>query len=380
MKSIDELITKYLNNRIEEEELQLLEKLLKDSEENKQSFKNRVKNDFLINVWSQKEDNRDKLQKVFKKANSPVKVRKLVPAILKYVAVLIVPLGIVYGVIVYQDKNKPTYEPQQVTLKLEDGSIKLLSEENMTDILDADGNRVAVQKYAQLDYSQHLKKATDSLIYNELIVPEGRRFKIILSDSTVVFLNSGTKFKFPKSFIDNGNRDVYVWGEGYFSVAKDKERPFIVHTEAIDVQVYGTKFNVRAYVEDGEVKTSLVEGSVGVKSILNPEKFTTIVPGEAALYDARLESLSVQKVVIENDIAWIEDRLLFIGEPFEEVVKKIERSYGVKIINQNDNLNNVRFYGDFDINQENVKDVLDAFAAIEFFEYTVENNTITLKK
>jgi ferric-dicitrate binding protein FerR (iron transport regulator) len=85
-------------------------------------------------------------------------------------------------------------------------------------------------------------------------------------------------------------------------------------------------------------------------------------------------------VVIENDVAWIEDRLLFIGEPFAEVVKKIERSYGVKIINQNDNLNNVRFYGDFDINQENVKDVLDAFSAIEFFEYTFKNKTITLKK
>lgn len=380
MASINELIVKYLNNSIGEDELRLLEEWLKESGENRQAFKNWIKDDSLINVWSRQEENKDKLQQVFKKANSPGKVRKLMPVILKYVAVLIVPLGIVYGIFVHQEEDKTPYELRQITLKLEDGSIKLLSEANKADILDADGNKVAVQQYAQLDYSQHKKEATDSLIYNELTVPEGRRFKIILSDSTVVFLNSGSKFKFPKSFIRNGNRDVYVWGEGYFSVAKDKERPFIVHTEAIDVQVLGTKFNVKAYSEDGEVKTSLVEGSVGVKSNLFPEKHTSIVPGEAAFYDTALEALSVQKVIIENDVAWIEDRLLFIGEPFAKVVKKIERSYGVKITNQNDNLNNVRFYGDFDINQENVKDVLDAFATIEFFEYTLKDNTITIKK
>jgi ferric-dicitrate binding protein FerR (iron transport regulator) len=380
MAPINELIVKYLNNSIGEDELRLLEEWIKESGENRESFKNWIRDDSLITVWSQKEDNKEKLQKVFEKSHSSGKVRKLVPAILKYAAVLIVPLGIAYGVYFYQNKQKPTYEPQQITLKLEDGTLKLLSETNMTDILDANGNKVATQKYAQLDYSQHKKEAADSLIFNELTVPEGRRFKIILSDSTVVYLNSGTRFKFPKSFIKNGNRDVYVWGEGYFSVTKDKERPFVVHTEDIDVQVLGTKFNVRAYGEDEEVKTSLVEGSIGVKSNLFPEKHTTIVPGEAAFYNTELEALSVQKVVIENDVAWIEDRLLFIGEPFAEVVKKIERSYGVKIINQNDNLNNVRFYGDFDINQENVKDVLDAFSAIEFFEYTFKNKTITLKK
>src|SRR5690606_15066526 len=126
------------------------------------------------------------------------------------------------------------------------------------------------------------------LIYNELVVPYGKRMKLILSDSSIVHINSGTRLKYPVKFLKNKDRKVFLEGEAFFEVSKSKTASFIVNTDNIDIRVLGTRFNVSSYANDNSVYTVLVEGSVELNttdSAKNDEKKYVLIPGQIASWD-----------------------------------------------------------------------------------------------
>ena len=90
----------------------------------------------------------------------------------------------------------------------------------------------------------------EKLVYNTIKIPYGKRFELQLSDGTIVHLNSGTTLKYPVKFIASGNRQVFLDGEAFFDVAKDKTHPFVVNADNLNVRVLGTHFNVSNYPED----------------------------------------------------------------------------------------------------------------------------------
>jgi len=378
MELIEKLIQKYLNGNISPEELSSLSEWMKGDKNNQRYLKDRIKDNYLIDLW--RLDHNKQSPVVIPAQHRSYGRRRWSSDILKYAAILLVVLISAMGIRKLQNKGSLDYKPLPVTLKMGDGSLKVLQEDDSSIITDAEGNKLGNHQKNQLDYTaDHDTTAAMATTYNELTVPEGRRFNVVLSDGTLVFLNSGSTFKFPVSFSNKGERQVFLEGEGYFSVTRDEKHPFIVNTEDIAVRVLGTKFNVRAYQNDSQVKTTLVKGSVNVRSNQFPENQVMISPGEAAFFTEADQTMTVDKVILGNDVAWIDNRLLFIDEPFSEIQKKIERSYGVKIVNQNKKLNDVHFFGDFDIQQEGVEDVLDAFSTIEFFKYSLHKNTVTIK-
>ena len=118
------------------------------------------------------------------------------------------------------------------------------------------------------------------MVYNTLKIPYGKKFEVQLSDGTIVHLNAGTSLRYPVQFVKNQSRQVYLTGEAFFEVSKDKAHPFTVNTQEVNVEVLGTKFNVNSYTEDVSTDVVLVEGKVSLyKDKKTAENQVYLTPG-----------------------------------------------------------------------------------------------------
>lgn len=164
-------------------------------------------------------------------------------------------------------------------------------------------------------------------LYNEMIVPLGSQTKIQLPDGTTAVLNSGSIIKYPLSY-GKKERTVYLNGEAYFEVAKDKEKVFQVHAGDMKVKVTGTKFNLRHYQDDHLTEVSLVEGGVDV-AVKN--KSIHLKPDEKAIYDRNSGLFYSEGTDARKASVWTTGRLSFVNASFVDILKDIERKYNVKI-------------------------------------------------
>ena len=181
-----------------------------------------------------------------------------------------------------------------------------------------------------------------------------------------MFLNSGSKLRYPVRFLTSSPRDVYLDGEGYFDVVEDVDRPFTVITDDMNTQVYGTEFNVSSYKNEGNTSTVLVEGSVGVYRANNEEgiKPLMITPGQRAVYDN--DQIAVEEVPIRKYVAWKDGLLYFVDDRFELLLKELERHFNVSIDNQYKSLEGKRFTGTF--TNESLDQILKVAQAYGQFE------------
>ena len=185
----------------------------------------------------------------------------------------------------------------------------------------------------------------------ETVVPLGSQTKIILPDSTVVWLNSGSTLKYSNLFGVN-TRDVSLTGEGYFEVTKNKKIPFLVHTNSIEIKVLGTVFNIRAYIDDPTVEVDLLEGKVDVSLLETvPTHKLTLYPNEKVVYNKKNKSMFSVVVDAYKSAQWTIGKLCFVDVPIEKIVKDIERKYDVQIIIESDKIKNEIFSGSLDLNQ-----------------------------
>lgn len=166
--------------------------------------------------------------------------------------------------------------------------------------------------------------------YNRMVVPSEYTVKVELSDGTVVMLNANSELYFPDKFV-SGERRVELKGEGYFEVTKSTDK-FIVAANGVEINVYGTKFNVNAY-KPQSVETILVEGSVGVK--MN-ESEKIMKPNELCISDTETGVMTTQNVVVAKYIAWADGVFMMERDSFEELVEKLSKWYGVEFIIENE--------------------------------------------
>ena len=163
----------------------------------------------------------------------------------------------------------------------------------------------------------------------EIMAPQGSRVQFVLPDGSKGFLNGGSTIKYNPRF--SKNREVHLEGEGYFEVTRDKKYPFTIETEFADIQVLGTRFDVCAYKNDNEITTTLEEGKVSIYNKTTKAQ-TSLVPGEQNRIMVKTGEMTNSKVETGLYTSWKEDMLRFDNAPFSEVVKKMERWYGIKII------------------------------------------------
>lgn len=176
--------------------------------------------------------------------------------------------------------------------------------------------------------------ANSPVNYTETIAPRGQKSQIVLADGTKVWLNSDTKIKYPGNF-ENDQRDVYLEGEAFFEVTKNAHRPFVVHTAGMNVKVLGTKFNVKAYPDEKNIEASLFEGKINLE-IKDPDNEqvvkTEVSPGQSFAYLISDKKLVEGTFPQEEIDGWKKNQLIFKDDTFNNLVKKVERWYDVKIV------------------------------------------------
>ena len=201
--------------------------------------------------------------------------------------------------------------------------------------------------------------------YAELVVPCGEQMRVVLQDGTIVQLNSDTRLKYPKKF-GIFTRTVELWGEGYFEVAKEKDRPFVVDLGDINVKVTGTKFNVKAYTAESNLWVTLDEGGVPLKDTKGKEY--PLHPGESAEYNRRSGVCQISRPEnMEQITSWRSKGLNFYLTPLKEIVKVLERQYDVHFIVPDSSLLDHRFT--LSTNKVNVVDVLNDLEAVSHISF-----------
>jgi transmembrane sensor len=228
----------------------------------------------------------------------------------------------------------------------------------------------------------------------------GDKACINLPDGSKVWLNGDSKISYAENF-RNKTREVHLSGEAFFEVAKDKTKPFIIHTRTIDLKVLGTAFNVRSYENEKETETSLVHGSVEVTLRNSPDQKILLKPGEKLL----VKNTSVDTVlkykkpkhdeetpiaVLTNmhyygtdsssvETSWTKNELVFNDEPLEKIALNLERWFNVRITILNDDLKKVRYTATLE-EDDKLEDFLEALKLAAGFHYSIKNKEVVISR
>ena len=216
--------------------------------------------------------------------------------------------------------------------------------------------------------------ATKEIGYNTINVPYGGTYTVELCDGTKVYLNSGTTLEFPSRF-DGKVRSVILKGEAYFDVARNVSKPFVVEVDEMKVKVLGTSFNVKSYVDEPGVYTTLVEGSVAILRDGQPEK--KIKPGEQAYYNKGVGTLSIAEVDVNEFTPWKDGLFYFKDIALEEILRIVSRWYDLEVFYMNQGAKSVIYSGKLPM-YSSVEDVLRKFEISGDVRFELKGRTLTV--
>jgi ferric-dicitrate binding protein FerR (iron transport regulator) len=203
-----------------------------------------------------------------------------------------------------------------------------------------------------------------------LIASKGKRFRLVLPDSTRIWLNSDSRLTYPLRF-ERTARLTEVSGEAYFEVSKAANWPFVVKAagDELAIRVLGTAFNVSAYEKNKTVQTTLVSGSVGLEIPGRPGGNTILKPSQKAIYSIHDKALLVKTVDTDRETDWVHNRLVFRQTPMSEVLTRLSRFYNVGFNVKNKNIYQYTFTGTFD--NKPLETVLEYMQISSRIRYTI---------
>ena len=272
-------------------------------------------------------------------------------------------------------KNVMQPGTSKAILMMADGKEVVLEQGQNLNILLNERVRVATSNRG-IVYEEHGKGVVTEE-YNKLTTPIGGEYSLVLSDGTKVFLNADSELKYPVEFSD-GKRIVDLKGEAYFEVHKDSLRPFVVRVNGAEVTVLGTSFNVNTYGDDGQIYTTLVNGSVRVSSVKNGQA-EVLKPGMQSVMDVQSGQLTVREVDVEPYVAWREGRFVFRAMTLDLIMRQLQRWYDFEVFYQNPELKDYEFRGvikrDMDLDK-----VLSVIKVTTNVDFEVKGKVITIIK
>ncbi len=308
---------------------------------------------------------------------------------LRYAATLLVPL-LLSGAVFYYFSMQPkdslarideVFEPgaQKATLVLADGELVDLTSETVPKTIEQGPSQIT-RRDASLAYAETVKQSdgeidesASQLLFNELITPRGGRYQVALADGSRVTLNADSKLRFPVAFRDS-TREVYLQGEAYFEVAHGS-KPFIVNAESIEVQVLGTSFNVSNYENEREAFTTLVEGSVKLRSQLGQQ---LLLPGEQGIFSKDYSSLTVEQVDTNLHTAWVRGITEFENEDLESVMRRLARWYNFDFEFKNEQARRYHFTARLEQSQS-ISSILEMLALTTDVKFELQEKTIIIR-
>ncbi|WP_405605787.1 FecR family protein [Polaribacter sp. Asnod1-A03] len=260
----------------------------------------------------------------------------------------------------------------KATLTLEDGTNIILDKE--TDYhskkLSSNGQSLLYNK---------AEKINEKVVYNYLTIPRGGQFFVELSDGTKVWINSESKLKYPVSFVKGKPREVeLVYGEAYFEVTKSTQHngdAFFLKTNEQHITVLGTMFNVKAYRNETEILTTLVEGKVSVSNSINKR---ILNPGEQSKLSQDNSDFEIYEVELDDEVSWRTGEFSFTNKPLEDIMKVLERWYNIDIHITNEEMKKIGFTGVISKNQS-IDYILEIIKTTNNMTYEIKKNNIIIK-
>jgi transmembrane sensor len=384
---IQNILVKYLSNQATFSELDELDKWIKNPE-NEELFKSYIRTNYAID-YNMKNFNSEKIKmmiaKEIVKEKKVFRHKKIRQRIL-YMAAASLVVGLFATSFFFKDVlNKPsaiapiiasnTIEigSGKATLTLEDGSVVTLQKGNNYQTKTANSNG------EQIVYDAGNQNSS-KIAYNYLTIPRGGEFHLVLSDGTQVWLNSETQLKYPVSFNEGVLRQVeLVYGEAFFEVSpstKHKGAKFKVLNKSQEVEVFGTQFNIKAYGDETNVYTTLIEGKVAI-NYSGKNKF--LKPSEQLNLNIQDNSIAVANVEIYNEIAWRDGVFSFRKKSLGEIMKVLSRWYDIDVQFVNQDLKKSGFNGVLGKDQkiEDILKIIKNFKVIN--DYEIINKKVILK-
>ena len=376
-------IAKSMAGELSDEELQLLDEWRMASGRNRRLYDRIVSRE----GWESKQKHFTAFDKVSGWQGYSKKLKKKAirwRVFLRYAAVLLIPLGAaVYGVlhsgeetVSLADLNAITPGGTRAELVLPSGEVVDLVEKS--GVISRGENTVINNEGKTLSYKSTGNQAPmDSLRYNEVIVPKGGEYQLVLSDGTLVYLNSMTKVRFPERFSEKC-REVEVCGEAFFEVTKNKDVPFIVKTGAYEITVLGTKFNVTAYADEHMITTTLVEGAVSISGKCIGEA-RTLRPNEQLVLDQTSGGVEVRKVDVNYYTAWKDGMFRFRDVRLEEIMRVVERWYDMTVVYEDESVKDLHF--GFNMSRlETIEPLLNIFELNGKIKITKEGKVLKIQR
>lgn len=332
----------------------------------------------------------DMAQQVISRINLDLEKNKrqsIFISFLKYAAVA-VAFAVIGGLAVYMNTSKETIYQQ-----LAGQMVHIPSEGQGPLLITSTGENVDLKKSnSSVDYTRNgaivlnndsvIKAANDiPNVMNQLVIPYGNQSKLILSDNTVVWLNAGSRLVYP-TFFNGKTREVLLFGEAFFEVSKNAEKPFIVKTSDIEIKVLGTQFNVSAYAEDKVIQTVLKEGSVAIRQ--NNATFfdseIVLKPNQMASFSKSSNETKLYDVDASYYTLWTNGLLSFDDVDLNRILKKVERFYNISVGFSEPTLGAIRISGKLDLKQ-NRDEVLEYLEKVSLTNIKkVNDNQYMVKK
>jgi hypothetical protein len=321
--------------------------------------------------------------------NQPVKrqprIIKLNPKWLKVAAIITV-----FGTIAfyYAYRHDPASDQKKIAVckssEISPGSNKaILTQANgKTILLDSAANGILAKSgktqvnkvnNGKLVYNTLSHNNTDdenALIYNTLTTPRGGEYQVVLPDGTHVWLNSSSSLSYPVEFAGNERR-VKLTGEAYFEVAKNKDKPFYVNINDVQVRVLGTHFNITGYTDDHDLTTTLLEGAVRIDKA---DRQCLLKPGQQAVVNNNTNLITVSKANISQAMAWKNGYFVFDDEDIASIMKRVSRWYDADI-ELKGNFGNQHFGGAFS-KYKSINELLGNLEKIGKVHFKIEGRRI----
>ncbi len=217
------------------------------------------------------------------------------------------------------------------------------------------------------------------LIANNIVeytVPYGSKTNLKLPDNSEINLNAGTKIRYNQGF-GIKNREIELSGEAFFSVAHNKNLPFIVKVKNLSVKALGTKFNVKAYPEEHIVSAILLEGSIKIeKTDFSSSKNFVLKPNQKLSFNKTINDFTISTIDNTSEVSWISDKWVINNIKFYELAKLLERRYNVVINFYDNRIKDYEFGGT--IKDETVEQVLSALSYSAPIKYEINDKQVTL--
>jgi hypothetical protein len=267
------------------------------------------------------------------------------------------------------------FNQSQIFIKQAKGAYYPITKDTDQRWITNDGLFISINTY-KIVFQNTKNNKKGNLNTYELWIPKDNQYALVLIDGTEIKLNGDSYIRFNNNRISNLTQ-ISLLGEAYFNVSHDSNHPFKINASNMNVEVYGTEFNLSNYQRENFTSIALVEGSVKVSNLQKQSRF--IKPGQKATLYNNSDKLIVEKAKLDETVVWNATQFYFSGEALESILKKLAIWYKKEFIINKSSIKKIKFTGSLK-KEEGLISFLQMLKYTENISYTINDKTITLNK